>query len=307
MFRPSFKKIKSELYYFFRLLKDEHGKYLFSYCKNRYFGGFLASRFPRYEGHIDEDVELHILCQRSMRWPLIVCLRSFIYHSGLVPRIIVHVDDFDERSIRLLEHAFNNVRVLRWDDATAAINSRTDISDAIKKIRFGPNILATKLTDFYLLAQARWVIVLGSDVLLYRRPSEIIDLIRGFTDLDATGSYDIHDMPIPIDSEYKQALRINEQDLNHLNSDLLVFDRTKIPHQWFTEYFEHLLDPKNYFVDSAGFSCLYARLQWKFLNHERYRIKGGIDAGTVAKHFTGPRRWQLYAWGIDRARSEMQL
>lgn len=307
MFRKLYKKIKVDLYYFKRLLQEGHGKHFFSYCKNKYFGNFLAARFPRYEGEIDEDFEVHVLCQKSMLWPLMICLRSFLYHSDLCPRIVVHVDDFDDRSIALLESKFNNVRVLRWDEATAAINRRTDISDAIKKIRFGKNILATKLTDFYLLSKARLVMALGSDVIFFSKPHEIIEFVQGRTALDAVGSYDGNDMPIPIDTEYKRRLRINEQGLNHLNSDLILFDKTKIPHQWFTEYFEHLLNPEDYFVDSAGFSCLYARLTWEFLDRWRYRIKGGIEGDTVMKHFTGPRRWQLYSWGIDVARKNMGL
>jgi hypothetical protein len=305
MFRKLFKKIKVELYLIKRLLDSGEGKYFFNYCKNRYFGEFLADRFSRYRGQVNEDFELHVLCQKSMLWPLMVCLRSFLYHSGLCPRVIVHVDDFDEYSINLLESKFNNVRVIRWTEATESINKRTDINDKIKNIRFGPNILATKLTDDYLLSKSKYVMVIGSDVLFYSQPAEIMEFVRGQNGYDALGSYDPHDMPILVDQDFKNKLRINEQGLNHLNSDLIIFDKTKIPHEWFTEYFEHILDPKNYFVDSAGFSVLYARLKWKFLEHDRYRIKGEVDLNTVAKHFTGPRRWQLYSWGIDLARKNM--
>ncbi|OGN33167.1 MAG: hypothetical protein A3I39_03005 [Candidatus Yanofskybacteria bacterium RIFCSPLOWO2_02_FULL_47_9b] len=308
MLKRLFKKIKTDVYLVKRLFESGEGKYFFSYCKNRYFGSFLAARFPKYEGgHIDEDFEVHVLCQRAMLWPLVVCLRSFLHHSGLCPRIIVHIDDFDEGSIALLENKFSNVRVFRWDEATKAIDKIPDISDKIKKIRFGPNILATKLTDDYLLSKSKYVMVIGSDVLFYSKPSEIIDFVGGRSGYDAIGSYDLHDMPILIDEEFKKRLKINEQGLNHLNSDLIIFDKTKMLHHWFTEYFDHILDPENYFVDSAGFSVLYARLKWKFLEHDRYRIKGDVDHATVAKHFTGPRRWQLYSWGIDLARKNMSL
>src|SRR3989344_3134754 len=307
MLKRLFKKIKTEAYSVKRLFGSGEGRHFFSYCKNRYFGRLLTTRFPKYEGKIDEDFEVHVLCQKAMLWPLMVCLRSFLHHSGLCPKIIVHVDDFDERSIALLESKFSNVRVLPWSEATAAINQRTDINDKIKKIRFGPNVLATKLTDDYLLSKSKYVMVIGSDVLFYSKPQEIIEFIKGQIDSDALGSYDPHDMPILIDEGFKNRLKINEQGLNHLNSDLIIFDKTKFPLEWFQEYFEHILEPEDYFVDSAGFSVLYARLKWKFLTHKRYRIKGDVDGDTAAKHFTGPRRWQLYSWRIDLARKNMSL
>src|SRR3989344_5411134 len=200
MFKKLFKKIKTETYLIKRLFGSGEGKHFFSYCRNRYFGNYLVARFPRYEdGPIDENFEVHVLCQKSMLWPLMVCLRSFLYHSGLCPRVIVHVDDFDERSIALLESKFNNVRVLRWDEATKAINQRTDISDKIKNIRFGPNVLATKLTDDYLLSKSKYVMVIGSDVLFYSKQQEIVEFVQDQTDCDALASYDPHVCPFKVD------------------------------------------------------------------------------------------------------------
>jgi len=34
----------------------------------------------------------------------------------------------------------------------------------------------------------------------------------------------------------------------------------------------------------------------------KYIIKGGIKENTVIKHFTSPRRHEMYAYGIDKAR-----
>ena len=305
MLKKLFKKLKVDFYYFRKLLKEERGKHFFSYCKNKYFGSFLINKFPRFEGKVDENFEVHILCQKSMLWPLIVCIRSFLFHSGLTPRVVVHVDDFNDKSSALLKSKFSNVTILKWDEATALINQRTDISDKIKKYRFGKNILIVKLIDGFLLSKARRVMILGSDVLFYSNPREIVEFIRGQTGCDGLASYDETDCPINIERDYLSRLRFYEQELNHFNSDLIVFDKTKIRLEWFVEFFEHIPDPDDYWLDLIGFAALFAQINWKFLPYERYRLKGGIDEQIVSKHFTGPRRHQLYAWGIDPALKRM--
>jgi hypothetical protein len=50
---------------------------------------------------------------------------------------------------------------------------------------------------------------------------------------------------------------------------------------------------------------LVAQTDFRFLPAERYVIRGGIGPGTVTKHFTSPRRFEMFAWGIDLVRSRI--
>src|SRR6185369_4250467 len=141
-------KLQVEAFYLRKMLiRKVSPKEFFNYYKNKFFGTWLVKRLPKWScEHIDHEFEIHILTQKSMLWPMAVLIRSFLYHSGLCPLVIIHVEpEFDAKTTKLLESKFDNVKVFHWDEATDAINKLTDIPDKIKAYRYGKNILSVKL------------------------------------------------------------------------------------------------------------------------------------------------------------------
>lgn len=298
------KKLKIEFFYLRKMLRRHVSpREFFNYYKNRFFGYQLFKRLPKWSSEkIDEDFELHILSTKSMLWPMAISIRSFLYHSGLSPRVVIHVEkEFDSKTIQLFESKFNNVHVIPWDNATASINKRADIPDKIKKYRLGKNPIILKLIDGVLLAKANKVMVLGTDVLFYSRPTEIIDFVNNKSEFEAWATYDTNPPPMMIEEQYAKKYDVYSKKAEHLNSDLMIFRRDMIPMDQFLEYFDNTLEPEGYFVDMTGFAVLLTNLKFSFLPYERYHIKGDIGPQTVIKHFTGPRRDELYSYGIDLA------
>ncbi len=305
-----YRRLKLEFFYLRKMLRRRAGlKEFYGYYKNKFFGRYLFKRMPKFSsGPVDPEFELHILSQKSMLWPMAVGIRSFLHHSGLSPRILIHVEEeFDSATIRLLEEKFNNVTVIPWKEATARIEALPDVPEKIKKYRFGKNPIILKLIDGMLLAKAKHVMVLGTDVFFYSQPSEIVDFVRDGSAYEAWGSYDTNPPPMAIKESYAKKYDVYARRAEHLNSDLMIFRRDLIGLDQFIEYFENTLEPEGYFVDMTGFAVLLTNLKFNFFPYERYKIKGGVDETTVTKHFTGPRRDELYSYGIDLALRRMKL
>ncbi|MBX4189735.1 hypothetical protein KW791_00335 [Candidatus Parcubacteria bacterium] len=308
MIKKIYQKLKIEFFYFKKMIRRGVSLKEFSnYYKNKFFGDFLFRKMKSWTCEkIDQNFELHILAQRSMLWPMAVSVRSFLYHSGLSPRVIIHVErDFDQKTVKLLKSKFNNIEVLPIDEATAAVNRRTDIDDKIKKYRLGKNPLILKLTDLMLLAKAKNVMFLGTDVIFFSPPKEIVDFVKGESLFDAWATFDTNPPPMAIKESYAQKYDLYAKKAHHLNSDLILFRHDLVPLDQFKEYFENTLEPEGYFVDMTGFAALLTNLNFNFFPYKNYHIKGGVEPHTIIKHFTGPRRDELYSHGIDLALGRM--
>ncbi len=280
----------------------------FNYYKNKFFGHYLLKKMePWHAAAIDSEFELHILSQEFMLWPMAVAIRTFLHYSGLSPAIIVHVEKgFDQKATDLIESKFSNLRVLSWEESTRDIDARADVSSRVKKYRLGKNPIILKLIDVVLLAKTKKVMVLGTDVLFYKRPDEIVDFVKGSADVEAMGAQDIAESPMLITESYAQKYDVYSRRAQHLNSDLLVFRHDLLATEQLEEYLDNSLEPEAYFVDMTGYAVLLTNLVFKFFPYERYHVKGSVGPETVAKHFTGPRRDELYSYGIDMALAKMK-
>ena len=98
-----FKRIKTELFFIKKLFSQKYRlTYYFNYFKNKLFGKFFLSRLPAYKCNISNDFAIHILCQKKDLQMLEWALRSFLYQSGLCPRIVVHDDgSIDKKSAKV--------------------------------------------------------------------------------------------------------------------------------------------------------------------------------------------------------------
>jgi hypothetical protein len=52
----------------------------------------------------------------------------------------------------------------------------------------------------------------------------------------------------------------------------------------------------------SGWVSLIAQTNFLILPLDKYVIKGKPEGGIISKHFTGPRRHEMYAYGIDKVR-----
>mgnify|MGYP001611517551 FL=1 len=73
------------------------------------------------------------------------------------------------------------------------------------------------------------------------------------------------------------------------------------------EYLEHSKRlPEDYFSEMGFFACVLSQLNFKFLSTEEYIIKGPLTDKVVMKHYTSPRRYEMFAYGIDKVRQAIK-
>ncbi len=299
-----FKKIRVELFFIARLFRDGLVLYIFQYCKNRFFGTYLLKKISKFEYIPDSKVELHTLCQKKDLWMLACSLKSFLYHSGLRPYIIVHDDgSIDNESAKLIESKFSGLRVLRKKEADELIKNFPGITEKVLNYRAKGHIMIMEFMDIFLLSRADTVIVYDSDILFYKKPEEVVNFFNNDNHLDALISHQYGTYDLKMDDYYSQKYELENKRVGYMNPGLIVYKKESIKFDKFLEYFDHTTRAINdYFIGMTAWGCLISQTNFDFLPIEKYKIKKKPDENTVMKHYTSPRRHELYAYGIDLAR-----
>ncbi len=301
-----FQKIKLEFFYIRQMLKRRFPlRYWSAYVKNRYFGlGLLKRMEPwRTDGH--DDFEVHVLAPKSGLWMLAWSLKSFLYHSDLAPSIVVHSDwSIDPVSVKMFESKFSNLKVILRKDGDRMIQEMPDVPEKIKKYRMAKAFPIMELTDIYLLSKTNTVMLLDFDILFYKKPQEIVDFVQGRLTIDALSTRYSKGTPLNVKEEYAVQHKLIERGAPQVISGIIIFHKHALPLNRLIEYFDNTLDPASDFIEQAGWGSLLAQSNFQWLDEARYPVKG-MSETAVCKHFTSPRRFELYAYGIDLVRKNI--
>jgi hypothetical protein len=300
------KKLKLELFYWRQMIHRRFPlRYFLSYIKNRYFGYHLLKNAKAWRSDRKDDFELHVLAPKSGLWMLYWNLRSFMYFSGLAPKIFIHSDGtIDEKAAGLFESKFSNLKVIARKDADRIIDEMPDVPDSIKKYRYGRNILILLLTDIYLLSKTEKVMLLDFDILFFDRPLEIIDFMQDRSSHDVLSTRFSKGSDLFMKDEYLKKYDLIQKGAHEVISGIITYKKKALPMERFIEYFENTLDPENHFIEQAGWASLVCQSDFTWLDEVRYPVKG-LPAEAVCKHFTTPRRFELYAYGIEDLKKKL--
>lgn len=298
-----FKRIKRELFYIREIFRYKYSFIsLINYLKNRFFGSFFLEDIKKFNCQMDNDFELHTLCQKRDTPMLTWSLSSFLHHSGLCPKIVVHDDGtLTGESAGFLKNKFSNLEVVFRAEADEIINNMPGLSEKLIEYRKLGHNLILKLVDIYLLSKSSVIMVLDSDVLFFNTPEEIINFIvnneNNYDSLISThdGSYDLR-----VSDNYLASYDLVNKKASYMNSGIILFKKDKLTIDKLLEYFDNCLrEPADYFVEMAGWGSIIAQTRYHLLPLDKYIIKGKTKTDTIAKHFTGPRRHEFYIYGID--------
>ncbi len=280
----------------------------YRYIKNKFFPVFLVRRVKSITSNHEDDFEWHILSHKIGLWMTYWTIRSFMYQSGLCPRVIVHDDGtIDPATARMFESKFSNVRVLLRGDANRQFSVLSDVPDIIKRARTSKNFYILMFLDHFFLSASRRVMVSDNDILFFQRPQEIIDFMAGKSDVDAMYfiGWDENRNELPIDETYKKKYTSVLDDAARLNSGLMIFDKSKVKTDRVAEYFEHATDFDHHLIEQSGWGMILSQIPHAFFPEATYRLRGGVKPPVIFKHFTKPRRHEMFAYGIDEARKHM--
>lgn len=302
------KRLKLEFFYVRKMFQWGYGWHDWHrYILNKFFSLQLLARIKPISCPRDDGFEIHTLAPRSGLWMAYWTVRSFLYHSGLCPRIIIHDDgSIDERTAAMFESKLANAKVLYKSEAEKMFYADPNIPDIVKKYRREcKNFYIMMFLDHFFLSSTCKVMVLDNDMLFYDRPTEIIEFMRGNSGVDAIYAAYSGSNPVDMDEEYQKKYAAILADASRLNSGLMVFDKSKIDVQRIAEYFEHVTKPDGPLIEQTGWGMILSQIPHSLFPEERYKLRGGIDSSSVCKHFTKPRRHEMFARGIDEARKRI--
>mgnify|MGYP001561184148 FL=1 len=298
--------LKEELFFIRETFRYGYGwRGVLRYFINKFWNSKLIYRLKLPEYKLVENVEIHMLCQKKDSDMLAWSLMSFINTSGVCPKVVVHDDgSFDQNATDKLEHKFPELKVLSLKKANELINNMTGLSPKLLEHREHGHKLIYKLVDIFLLSRSEKIMVLDSDILFFNRPEEILKFINEDADCDSLISRHDGTYNLMLPPDYLSKYGIFKNEADYMNSGIILYKKNKIGTDKLSEYFENTLrKPGDYFVEMAGWGCLIAQTNFKFLTKESYIVKGRPEINTVAKHFTGPRRHEFYIYGIGMVKS----
>jgi len=300
------KRIRKEAFFIKKLFSQRYEMtFYFNYFKNKFFGATLLARLPSYKCNVDSKLSLHILCQEEDVGMIEWSVRSFLEHTGLCPRIIIHDDGtMTKKSALLLEKRFSNLRVLFKKDALRALSENPGFKGIIKKFSEGGHKVLIQLIDIFLLSDTEKVILMDGDVLFFKQPQELIDFVNGRYPYDAMVSWQNGNYDLVINDEYSKKYSVRERKAPEMNPGLIVYNKSSISLDKLVEFLNNTKRNYNdYFLAMTGWACLLSQSNYKFFSEDKYIIKGRPTGETVMKHFTNPRRHEFFGYGIDLSRN----
>ena len=155
---------------------------------------------------------------------LICSLKSFLHHSGLCPKIVIHSDGtIDERSAGILKSKFSGLEVIPRKTADDYIYNMPDLSEKAKNLRRTKNNLLLKLIDIPLLAKGKKIMIIGDDVLFYSKPQEIVDFVEDKLPYGVLVSENHGQCELGVNEEYLSKYKLIDRRADFINSDFLRY------------------------------------------------------------------------------------
>jgi len=306
-----FKKLKVELFLLKRLFSQHYPpRDYFNYFRYRILGDFYLSQFSKQICIPDPDFEVHVLCQKKDANMLEWALKSFLYFSQLCPTIIIHDDgSFDAESVAILEGKFTNLKVLFKSEADRLVKNYPGLTNEARAYRDNGHIMIMEFFDLFLMSnKAKKVMIFDSDILFFKKPTEIIDFINGKSSFDALISRQFGTYDLVVDKKYEVKHKLIEKEVGFMNPGLILLNRDKLTLNMFVEYFQNTKrNVKDYFLGMSGWGSLVSQINFDFFPADAYTIKYRPNEYTIMKHFTSPRRYDFYAYGIDLVRKNLKV
>lgn len=242
---------------------------------------------------VREDVSMHMLFGARDFLMGLWSLGSFYRVMPEVGELVIHSDG------SLTKHHKNAIRKLfpdvRIEDAKEFMERHGDSLSghpALKKFReVYPKFQSKKLIDQYVLSGKKIRILLDSDILWFREPSEITASLKAgvqkplmMTNQDAYVHVQFADGTSTTD------------EVARANSGIVVYRDDQFSLDAMQEYVNKADYLGKKFTDQACFASI---LKPELLSESTYIIKGTLTDSIVMRHYTSPSRAKFFFYGLN--------
>lgn len=255
--------------------------------------------------------EMHILTQERDRTLAFWALKSFYYHLGERPPLVVHDDgSLTRESFRLFHDHFPGCSVIPAEQADADSRLREALGSLplCESWRYRCEFpLAKKLFDFACLSTEPFIVSLDSDILFFRKPLEVVECARAaepFMSSDYQQAYEF-------DTALVRRAGHDFDLLPRLNTGLFGLRRDDFDFRVVETLLEACVNasPGRRFqfwkgwLEQTMLACLFSRAGGRHvLDLSRYQVSSMlIGDQTVSQHFVNDgSRSAFYTWGLRK-------
>jgi len=134
-------------------------------------------------------IELRVLTWRRDWRNAIWALKTFYAYAGVKYPIYIHDGGWQPAHARELQRHFPNATLVGREEADRFVEPYLEEHGYLNSLRYRrKNGLTRQLFDFFLMSKAEYVIILGSDLLFFRTPEELVVRDRSRRNLYARDS-----------------------------------------------------------------------------------------------------------------------
>jgi lipopolysaccharide biosynthesis glycosyltransferase len=182
------------------------------------------------------EFEVHSLLGSRHVGMCLWSIKSFLHHAQRPFSIVLHDDgSLSLHDIEKLKRHLPGVRVIRKVDADELIKPIVSSWKAVEAYRFGTlgntdysrkmSIFSLKLLDFNLLTAASRILVLDTDVLFFREPSELLDWVDKKSGSQCMYCFEDY---VPVRNRTGAIIRFDRKATPscYFNSGLICFDKS---------------------------------------------------------------------------------
>lgn len=289
--------LKTHLYYLFIAFTRYRRGFFYLYM--RYW---VAPAIARYRGPLEKAVThphltIHMLFGARDFTMALWSLASYYRVSRVIGRLYVHSDGTLSRQQRtIISRLFPSSLFV---DATDILETHKDFFAAHPTLetfrRTYTKFQSKKLLDPYLSSDARFRLILDSDMLWFKNPDEIEANLasrapRAMMMSDGEDGFAY--------VTFKDGTRLSDE-LASYNSGITLYAKEHFAIAAFEEYLARIDYLHTRFTDQACYATLL-KPYLTMLPKDRYIIKGALTSEVVMRHYTSPSRAKFYILGLDR-------
>lgn len=290
------KNLKSHLYYIY--LSFTRYRKGFFYLWMRYV---VAPRIVRFEGILEKPVthpelSMHMLFGARDFLIALWSLASYFSHSRIIGTLYLHSDGSLTACHRtILARLFPSAHFI---DARTILETHKEFFVAHPTLaEFRKNykkFQSKKLLDPYLSSPAPYRLILDSDMLWFKHPTELeenISLPHPYSTMMSDGDGDFAYVT------FKDGTIISEEIASY-NSGVTFYAKQAFDLRALEAYIESVDYMHSRFTDQACYATIL-KPTLKMLPKDRYIIKGTLTEKIVMRHYTSPSRAKFFIYGLN--------
>jgi hypothetical protein len=252
--------------------------------------------------HQESELEIHLVtCKRDANNAL-WCLKTFFYYSGIKTRLFIHDDGtLNEDLRRMFQRHFVNCDIINKEDADEEMKKQLKGYELCSKYRIDHcSPFAMKLLDCIFYSKTKKVLLLDSDMLFFKEPTEVLNNVRWnncFFMIDYQNAYSFS-------VDFLGAL-FKENIIEQLNTGLLYLSSAKmynldIIESFLRVWFDHNC-PMPGLEEQTAYAVLFSKYPKEVTRlSAHYQISDQpISGETISHHFVDDGyRNRFYKYGV---------